>query len=167
MRKLKRPTDQRIALLKNLATNLLWYGKIETTLDKAKEVQSYAEKLLTAAINSYGDTVKTTKKVVNDKGVTTNVEVINDGKTKLAARRKLMRSLAPISEIRLPKETKEAFLARTKNIKNPLIEKIFNELAPKYAKRKDEVGTGGGYTRVLKLGTRLGDSTLMAMIELV
>lgn len=62
MRKLQRPTDQRIALLRNLATNLLWYGKIETTLEKAKEVSVYAEKLLTLAIKSYEDTVKVTKK---------------------------------------------------------------------------------------------------------
>ena len=37
MRKLQRPTDQRTALLKNLATNLLWYGRIETTFEKAKD----------------------------------------------------------------------------------------------------------------------------------
>ena len=166
MRKLKRPTDHRIALLKNLATNLLWYGKIETTLEKAKEVQSYAEKLLTVAINSYSDTVKTAKKVVTDKGNST-IDVINDGATKLAARRKLMKGLSTIKEVRLPKESKEAYLNRTKSIKHPLIEKIFNELAPKYAKRKEEVGTGGGYTRVLKLGARNGDSAEMAIIELV
>ena len=62
MRKLQRPTDERMALLKNLATNLLWYGRIETTYEKAKDVKSYAEKLLTCAINTYEDTVKTTKK---------------------------------------------------------------------------------------------------------
>ena len=53
MRKLQRPTDQRLALMKNLATNLLWYGRIETTLEKAKEVRTYVEKLLTRAINTY------------------------------------------------------------------------------------------------------------------
>ena len=31
-RKLGRPSDQRMALLRNQVTNLLWYGKIETTL---------------------------------------------------------------------------------------------------------------------------------------
>ena len=31
MRKLNRPTAHRVSLVKNLATNLLWYGKIETT----------------------------------------------------------------------------------------------------------------------------------------
>ena len=58
MRKLNRPTDQRLSVLRSLATNLLWYGKIETTLEKAKEVRTYAEKLLTKAINTYEDVVK-------------------------------------------------------------------------------------------------------------
>jgi len=43
----------------------------------------------------------------------------------------------------------------------------FTEIAPKYAKRAKEVGQGGGYTRVLKLGNRRGDDCLMAMVELV
>ena len=167
MRKLQRPTDQRTALLKNLATNLLWYGRIETTFEKAKDVQSYAEKILTSAINTYEDTVKTTKKVVNDKSVTSNREVINDGPKKLAARRKIMAKLTDIQEVRAPKEAKSAFIARTEDIKNPLIEKIFNVYAPKYAKRKEELGNGGGYTRVIKLGTRNGDNALMAIVELV
>ena len=41
MRKLNRPTDQRLAVLRSLATNLLWYGKIETTAAKAKELEGY------------------------------------------------------------------------------------------------------------------------------
>lgn len=167
MRKLQRPTDQRTALLKNLATNLLWYGRIETTLEKAKDIQSYAEKLLTIAINTYEDTVKTTKKVVSDKGATSTREVINDGPKKLAARRKLMAKLCDIQEVRQPKEAKSAFVARTEDIKNPLIEKIFNVYAPKYAKRREELNNGGGYTRVIKLGTRNGDNALMAIVELV
>ena len=41
-RKLGRPTDQRMALLRNQVTNLIWYGRIETTLTRAKEVRSLA-----------------------------------------------------------------------------------------------------------------------------
>ena len=40
MRKLNRTTAHRNAMLKNLATDLLWNGKIETTFEKAKEVCS-------------------------------------------------------------------------------------------------------------------------------
>lgn len=167
MRKLNRPTDERLAVMCSLATNLLWYGKIETTLEKAKEVRIYAEKLLTKAINTYEDVVKTTKTTVDAKGVKTQKEVINDGTKKLAARRDIMSKLYDIQEVRAEKESKADFVKRTNDIKNPLIEKIFNVYAPKYAKRKESLGVGGGYTRIVKLGTRNGDNAEMAIIELV
>ncbi len=48
-RKFKRSPSHRQMLLRNLATALLEHGKIQTTLAKAKEVQPYAEKLITLA----------------------------------------------------------------------------------------------------------------------
>lgn len=167
MRKLNRPTDERLAVLRSLATNLLWYGKIETTYAKAKEVRTYAEKLLTKAINTYEDVVKVTKTSVDAKGTKVQREVVNDGPKKLAARRDLMSKLYDIQEVRAEKESKVDFVKRTEDIKNPLIEKIFNIYAPKYAKRKETLGIGGGYTRIVKLGTRNGDNAEMALIELV
>ena len=167
MRKLNRPTDERLAVLRSLATNLLWYGKIETTLERAKEVRTYAEKLLTKAINTYEDVVKVMKDTVDSKGVKTQREVVNDGAKKLAARRDIMSKLYDIQEIRAEKESKADFVKRTADIKHPLIEKIFNVYAPKYAKRAESLGTAGGYTRIVKLGTRNGDNAEMAIIELV
>lgn len=46
-RKLGQPTDQRIAMLRNLTTSLLEKGRIETTVTRAKEVRSTAEKMIT------------------------------------------------------------------------------------------------------------------------
>ena len=46
-RKLGRPTDQRKAMLRNLVTSLLENGKIETTITRAKETRSIAEKMIT------------------------------------------------------------------------------------------------------------------------
>jgi len=46
-RKLGRPTDQRMAMLRNLVTSFLKHGKIETTETRAKETRSLAEKMIT------------------------------------------------------------------------------------------------------------------------
>jgi len=48
-RKFKRSPSHRRMLLRNLATALFEHGRIETTLAKAKELQPYAEKLITIA----------------------------------------------------------------------------------------------------------------------
>lgn len=48
-RKFGRERDQRRALLKGLATSVVEYGKIETTLQKAKEIVPYVEDLITKA----------------------------------------------------------------------------------------------------------------------
>ena len=44
---------------------------------------------------------------------------------------------------------------------NRLNKRLFEEIAPRFANRP------GGYTRVLKLGTRMGDSAEMVLLELV
>ncbi len=48
-RKLGRPSDQRTAMLRAMVTFLLENGKIETTVTRAKEVRSMAEKYITLA----------------------------------------------------------------------------------------------------------------------
>ncbi|MFO7266157.1 MAG: 50S ribosomal protein L17 [Limnochordales bacterium] len=45
--------------------------------------------------------------------------------------------------------------------KKEVVKKLFDEVAPKYATRN------GGYTRVVKIGTRRGDGAPMAVIALV
>ena len=45
--------------------------------------------------------------------------------------------------------------------KEDVVQKVFKEIAPKYADRN------GGYTRVTRLGPRRGDAAEMAVIELV
>ena len=48
-RKLGKPTDQRIAMLRAMTTYLLENGQIKTTVSRAKEVAPMAEKMITLA----------------------------------------------------------------------------------------------------------------------
>ena len=109
-RKLGRTSSHRKALLKNLSIALIASEKIETTLPKAKELQSYFEKLISKA--KQGDSM---------------------------AHRLVF-----------------AHLQQKDSVK-----KIVKEIAPKYANRN------GGYTRIIKTRTRVGDAAPMAIVELV
>ena len=117
-RKFGRKADHRKAMLRNLATSVILYGKVETTEAKAKDLRSVVDELIT--LGKKGD---------------------------LAARRQ---AAAYIRNVVVDEETRQTVL-----------QKLFNEVAPKYADRN------GGYTRVVKTGTRRGDAAPMAFIELV
>lgn len=166
-KKLGMKTAHRMSVMKNQATNLLWYGRIETTEAKAKALRPYVERIITLAINSYEDTIETTVKKTGAKGKEYSEKVIKDGGKKLAARRRIMACLHDKQEVKAYKESKAAFKERTKDVKHPLIEKLFNEIAPKYHDRAEELGQRGGYTRIYLLGERRGDASEKAIIELV
>ncbi|MDD3840349.1 MAG: 50S ribosomal protein L17 [Clostridia bacterium] len=160
-RKLGRPSDQRKAILRNLVTSLIVNGKVETTEARAKEVRSIAEKLITIAKKEYENTITVEKKVNNEKGQTVTVEVKNDAPSKLKARRQIMAYLYDVPEKREKDETKSEYKERTKDVKYPVVEKLFNEIAPKYVDRQ------GGYSRILKMGPRRGDGAEKVIIQLV
>ena len=157
-RKLGRRSDQRKAILRNLTTALLWNGKIETTEARAKEVRSIAEKLITLAIKEYSNTEIVTKN---------GEQYTNDAPSKLAARRQMLAYLYNVPEAKGEKESKSDYKERTSDVKNPVVEKLVREIAPKYEKRAQDLGQGGGYTRIIKTGPRRGDASNMAIVELV
>ena len=166
-KKLGRPTDQKLAMVSNLATDLLWYGHIETTFDRAKTAAAFAEKIITLAVDSYEDVVTEEKTTLDNNGKEKKVSVSKDGVKKLNARRKIISMLYDRQEKRQKGEKLAAFEARTQGIEMPLIEKIFDEYAPRFAERAKEKGQKGGYTRVLKTTIRRGDNAQMAIAELL
>ena len=118
-------------------------------------------------IKSYADTVTVKKAKLNDKGQRVETEVKNDGPVRLNARRRMMAYLYERQIPRNEKEKKAEYKVRTAEINHPVISKIFDELAPKYAKRAEELGQGGGYTRIIKKGPRRGDCAEAVILELV
>ena len=170
VRKLSRTTSHRKALLNNLVSSLILNGKIETTLAKAKEVKPIADSLIDLAINEKdnyemkektlsrakldknGKKVKETKTSQNRNKYEVIVreivkeQVKTDKPSKLAARRKMFKTLNKIKD----------FDGKTVD----LTEKLFNEIAPKYEAK-------GGYTRIVRLVPRQGDGAEMAIIELI
>ena len=174
-RKLGRTSDQRKALIRNQVTALLYNGKIVTTEAKAKEVRKVAEGLIALAVKEKDNfeevTVTATvprkdaegkrvKEVVDGKKVTVYDEVEKtikkDMPSRLHARRQMLKVLYPVKEV--PTEGAK----RKKNTKQvDLCDKLFTEIAPKYADRN------GGYTRIIKIGQRKGDGALEVVLELV
>lgn len=166
-------------MLRGLTTDLLWYGRITTTEARAKEIRGIAESLLTLAINEYDKTVKV-KKMVNSLDKDGNVmkdqdghpikveaEFENDAPSKLIARRKIMSYVYDKKEAKGEKETRTEYAEKTKDVKHPLVEKMFREYGPKYRARNEEKNCAGGYTRIIKMGPRRGDNAEEVIIELV
>ena len=174
-RKLSRTSDQRKALLRNQVTNLLYHGKIVTTEAKAKEIRKIAEGLIAMAVREKDnfETVKVSAKVPKKDAEGKRVKEVVDGKkvtvyetvekeikkdlpSRLHARKQMDKVLYTVTEV------PTAAAGKKKNTKTvDLTNKLFDEIAPKYADRN------GGYTRIVKIGQRKGDAAMEVLIELV
>ena len=107
--KLGRTAEQRQALLRNQASELLWYGKITTTKAKAKELQPYVEKIITKAISVYDENEEFEVKTTDKKGKEITQKNVKDSPRKLAVRRLLMAKLYDLQEVKPFSEKKSDF----------------------------------------------------------
>jgi len=112
---LGRTKSHRVAMMANMASQLITYKRIVTTLAKAKALRTYIEPLITK-----------TKKVDSKEQIMHNHRLVFSYLNDKAA-----------------------------------VKELFTVVGPKVA------GRPGGYTRIIKLGIRLGDNAERAMIELV
>ena len=174
-RKLSKSSDQRVALLRNQVTALLYHGRIVTTEARAKEVKKIAEGLIamaakekdnfemvtvTAKVAQKDKDGRRVKQVVDGKKVTkfdtVEKEIKKDLPSRLHARRQIMRVIYPIKDVPVAKA------GRKRNTKQvDLVAKMFDEYGPRYA------GRSGGYTRIIKIGPRKGDAAMEVVLELV
>jgi large subunit ribosomal protein L17 len=138
-RQLSRDTEHRKAMRRNLVQSLFEHGKVRTTLPKAKEVRSLAERMITLAKRA--DAAGTDA----------------EGKrVKVLCRRRVVQM---IQDRRLVDENQdfiESGPTRT------VVQRLFNDVAPKLNDRT------GGYTRIIKLPKhRIGDAASLVLLQLL
>jgi large subunit ribosomal protein L17 len=149
-RKFGRTTSHRRAMFRNLAGNLFLHDRIDTTDAKAKELRRVVERMITKALR-LGDDL--TVDVAKLKETERNRVIAR----RLHAQREVLKDL-PIKLVKtLPDGSTEEV---------NLINKLFEEIAPRYLPRVKE-GKGGGYTRIIKKLNRRGDNAPVSLIELV
>ena len=165
-RKLGKPTDQRMAMLKSQTTDLLLNGKIVTTEARAKEVKSIVDSVIALAVKEYKNyeevDVKVVKAKLDSKGKKVTEKVTSkNGK-------EYLRVVKEETTEKRQKDMPSRLNARRQIMKKinkvegtDLMDKLFNELAPKYD------GRVGGYTRILKMEPRRGDKAEQAILMLV
>jgi large subunit ribosomal protein L17 len=154
-RKLGKPTDERMALLKNQVQQLFLHERLVTTETRAKEVRSLAEKLITRAKSD---------SVANRRFVERYIQKppIPHESKEVFAKRKAANSFAVRRNVNVKK------WRELEHPEREILNKLFVDIAPRYASRaKDEPGGNGGYTRIVKLPPRRGDAAPCAVLMLV
>lgn len=127
-------------MFRALTANLVLHERIETTDAKAKELRRIAERLVSRAIRL--------GKVAFTPGDKLSAA---DKAKRLATERQIGRFLRRFAAIETDEESRKV----------DLVEKVLIDLAKRYQ------GRPGGYTRIIKLGRRRGDSAPMCVIEFV
>ena len=131
--------DQRNALLRSLATELILHGEIKTTMARAKALKPYAENIITLAKQGTLHSRRLAAKFIFDKetGKFMNFET---------------------GEVL---EGVEKAYKEQKAVAQTILRKLFAQTAKKYPNRN------GGYTRIYRMPPRRGDAAEMALIQLV
>ena len=165
-RKLGKPTDQRVAMLKCQTTDFLLNGKIITTEARAKELKSIVDSVIALAVKEHKNFEEVEIKVVKAK-----LDAKGKKVTEKATSKNGKEYLKVVKEETTEKRQKDMpsrlharrkIMRRVNKVKNiDLTNKLFNEIAPKYEDR------AGGYTRILKIEARRGDNADKAMLTLV
>jgi large subunit ribosomal protein L17 len=163
-RKFGRTTAHREAMLRNMVCNLFEHGRIITTLEKAKEARSLAEKCITYAKKGLAAQAEVEAQLEPLKAEVASLKeklaAAGDEKAQLDLRSQVDRAGKKIAALQAP-VTHYRRLALKRLHHKSIVRELFEEIAPKYTDR------AGGYTRVLKAGFRKGDNATKALFELV
>jgi large subunit ribosomal protein L17 len=154
-RKLNKPTDQRMALLKNQVSALFMHEHIVTTEARAREVRSLAEKLITRA---KVDTVANRRQVER---YIQKPPVARENKDQFAKRQRN-------NPMAVRKNVTVKAYREAEHPEREILSKLFSDIAPRYRDRaKDQPGGNGGYLRLVKMPPRRGDAAPQAVLTFV
>ena len=165
-RKLGRPTDQRLAMLKTLTTDCLLNGKVVTTETRAKEVKALVDSIVALAVKEHKNFVEVDAKVVKAK-LDANGRKVTEKVTSKNGKEYLRVVKEEVTEKRqkdLPSRlnARRKIISKINKVKDvDVVGKLFTEIAPKYE------GRVGGYTQILKMEPRKGDNAKMALLKLI
>ncbi|PYS72488.1 MAG: 50S ribosomal protein L17 [Acidobacteria bacterium] len=143
-RKLGRTSEHRHSMLRNLATSLINARdeRIQTSLPKAKEMRPFIEKAITLARQAQNLQEGSEARALHLRRQAAGYfHAGNTSASALTGKRGVVRA------------------ERTAGV--AALKRLFGELGVRYKDRP------GGYTRILKLGNRVGDNAEVAIIELV
>lgn len=143
-RKLGLPSDQRRALLTNLARQFVRHGYVHTSLGRAKDLRRIVEKLITIGKTDTVQARREARKILVGHSASMDLK---EKKRKLAGKTEAEKTQIMIETSQLKGED--------------LVQHLFNNVSPRYATRP------GGYTRLTRTGQRRGDAAETAVLELV
>jgi large subunit ribosomal protein L17 len=139
-RQFGRNTSHRRAMFRALTANLVAHERIKTTDAKAKELRRIVERLISNAVR-LGPVAYTAQD---------QLQAAERGR-RLATQRRMAQYLRRFAVTQSGQVTKQI----------DLVEKVLVDLAKRFSNRH------GGYTRIVKLGRRVGDNAPMSIIEFV
>lgn len=148
--KLGLPADQRRALLRNMVTQVLKYGRIKTTEAKAKAVKAEVERMITLAKRGKGDLSArraVSAYLLEHRSSKLMVLTVDKDHTIDESKYRIVKQLEKSKQVKVREKT--------------VAQRLFETIAPKYMDRN------GGYVRILHLPPRRGDGAPMALVELV
>lgn len=172
-RRLSRTSSHRLALRRNMVQSLIEHGEIRTTLVKAKEIRTFAEKVVNLAVKAADAAERDDKlravalrqqaeALLRDRAVIPaehqeKYDALSDAK-----RDKVLRARSGRRYRATTTKPGVEFTAGS------VLNKLFAEVGPQMLKRGATKGVRGGYTRIIPLGQRrLGDGGQLAILELV
>lgn len=161
-RKLARTSAHRLALRRNLVQSLIEHGEIRTTIQKAKEVRAFAEKLVTLAIAGDRAARQRAEALLTDRSMIPEQHRADYDALTDAKRERVLRSRSGRRYRHSTTGKGVPFTAES------ILHKLFADIGPRMKARNEAKGSIGGYTRIIKTSyRRLGDGGEVAVLQWV